>query len=76
MIIQGSRGLYFLLIKKMHFTLLRNLLKSFKIRKISNIASIRNDNGGEFENIDFELFFMNMELNIIFLRLEPLNKME
>ena len=56
MTILGILGLYFLLIKMMHFMHLEDLPKSFKTKRISKIISIRSDHGGEFENNDFEMF--------------------
>jgi len=66
----------FLTHKRDFFHAFKNLLKSFKIRKISKLhllGVIMED------NLKIKIlnhFVTNMALNIIFLHLEPLNKME
>jgi len=76
MIIKDSHGHYFLLAKVMLFMLLRNLLNSFKTRKILTLYPL-----GVImeENLKINIlnyFVMKMILSIMFLHLEPLNKME
>jgi len=73
MIIKDSHGHHFSLIIEILFMLLRNLLKSFKIRKISKLQLL-----GVImeENLKIRIlnhFVMKMTLNTIF---QPLNKME
>ena len=45
-------------------------------KKNLKIISIRSDYGGEFEKKNLNYFVVSMALNITFLHLEPLNKME
>jgi len=57
MIIQDSHGHYFSLTKEMIFIhAFKKLAKIIQNKKNLNIASIRSDHGGEFENKDFESF--------------------
>jgi len=76
MINQDLHGHYFSLIKEVFFMLSRNLLKLFKIRKISKLyllGVIMEDN---LKIRILNHFVMKMALDTIFLHLEPLNKME
>ena len=58
------------------FQAFRKLAKVIQNKKNLKIISIRSDHGGEFEIKNLIYFVISMTLNITFLHLEPLNKME
>ncbi|RXY49769.1 hypothetical protein DD573_29830 [Klebsiella pneumoniae] len=76
MISLDIHGHYSLLIKVMHFKHLGNLLKLYKTRKILRLHPLEVIMGVNLKTKILNYFVMNMVLSIIFLHLEPLNKME
>ena len=76
MTILDTLGHYLSLIRMMHFKHLGNLQKLFKIRKISKLYQLGVIMGVSLKIKNLIYFVKSMALNITFLHLEPLNKME